>query len=300
MRSRTYRLGSRLAYRFYSIAPRAAAEAESAARSTADPVALRQTILEASLKNVPALGWTQDSIAKAVLDLKLPPLSHTLIERGPAELVEFYAEKKRHFANERVSLANKRCDDTVPTEANRNPPPNSDFATFASANSSSTRTSADALHIGLEAHIDFASPYVHTLPSALAVLLSDPQNLTFTVSIAMQIADDICNYGDIQSTRMDWYSERILAIILYGTTELYMITDFSEDLQDTRAFLQRNIATYRQLRASPDIAQRVRDMLYNLAIDAYTSGTSSSTGNSTHKTSRTGSGSTADGSNRSH
>ena len=207
---------------------------------------LRNDILEASLKNVHMLGWTQETIVKAVLDLGLPPLTHRVLGRGPVELVEFFIDKKRAFAKERVADLHAQWNSktqSTPTD------PSSSTQTVSSSGGAgvfheSHQSTHEAHHVtgpdvdtilqaAIEAHIDYIYPYAHTWPSALATF-ADPSQVSYAVTTAMQLADDIVSMSEIQASRGDWYTERLLATMLYSSTELFMLTDTSENLQDTK------------------------------------------------------------------
>lgn len=193
---------------------------------------LRGDILEASIKNVAALGWTQECIAKGVMDLGLPPLTHRVLGRGPVELVEYFIDKKRNYAKERVAaLQAKRnqpepSTESEPTDARRTD-------SFSQADHRSPLTTDEILQEAIEAHIDYIAPYVHTWPSALA-LFADPMQVSVAMTTGLQLADDIVTYGGIEASRGDWYTERLLAIMLYTSTELYLLTDTSPNFADTR------------------------------------------------------------------
>lgn len=201
---------------------------------------LRTDILEASIKNVHALGWTQECIVKAVLDLGLPPLTHRVIGRGPVEVVEYFIEKKRNYAKECVatlhaewnhpssSKSSQPADTEEPNVSN-----NAHVEDFTEEIAQSGPDMDRILQVAIEAHIDFIAPYITTWPNALATF-ADPMQASFAMSTALQLADDIVSYGGIQTSRGDWYSERMLAIMLYSSTELFMLADNSPDLQDTK------------------------------------------------------------------
>ena len=204
---------------------------------------LRNDILEASLRNVHALGWTQECIVKAVLDLGLPPLTHRVLGRGPVEVVEYFIDKKRNYAKEQVAALHAEWN-SQPSTSNTSADSTMDTSTATSEDAQAqedTYESTDkrcpdrdtVLQVAIEAHIDFIAPYVTTWPSALATF-ADPAQASFAMSSAMQLADDIVSYGDVQASRGDWYTERVLAVMLYSSTELYMLTDSSPNLQDTK------------------------------------------------------------------
>jgi ubiquinone biosynthesis protein COQ9 len=191
--------------------------------------ALRAQILEASLNNVASLGWTQDSIAKGVMDLGLPPLSHRILSRGPIEVVEYFIEKKRAYAKERVATLQGKY--AVLEHANES------FNTANNLGESSTgdkqSKTDEMMQESFEAHIDFLAPYVQTWPSALA-LFADPMQMSVAMTTGMQIADDIVTLGGIEASRNDWYTERLLAVMLYTSTELFLLSDKSPNFSDTR------------------------------------------------------------------
>ena len=194
---------------------------------------LRKDILEASIKNVPALGWTQDSIAKAVMELGLPAHTHRVLSRGPVEVVEYFIEQKRDYAKERVAELRTQYHKAEASTKSEDPDisnMNDDHDHY----DSHREVSADeVLHTAIEAHIDYMAPYVHTWPSALA-LFADPSQASAAMSTGLQIADDIVTFGGVEASRGDWYTERLLAIMLYSSTEMYMLTDTSPDFADTR------------------------------------------------------------------
>ena len=63
----------------------------------------REQILEKALCHVHELGWSEKALAQASVDIGLPPLSHTIVERGPAEIVELFMRKKS------VTLSQANC-----------------------------------------------------------------------------------------------------------------------------------------------------------------------------------------------
>jgi ubiquinone biosynthesis protein COQ9 len=41
-------------------------------------------------------------------------------------------------------------------------------------------------------------------------------------------------YPNLNATRGDWYTHRAFLLSFYGTSELYMLTDSSDKLEDTK------------------------------------------------------------------
>lgn len=122
-------------------------------------------------------------------------------------------------------------------------------ATADTDGSSSTNTTEHTpaleqeLYKIIEAHMEYLGPHRETWPSALA-LLAEPQNAASTLALLHELADDLCAQTGIKSSRMDWYTERGLLLSLYGATELYLLTDSSQDLGETKLFLKRSLELY--------------------------------------------------------
>jgi ubiquinone biosynthesis protein COQ9 len=174
---------------------------------------LRNDILELALQNVPTSGWTNDSIAKAVQTIGLPTLSHSIIERGAVELVEHFLEKKR-----------KHVFDTMTTNNN----------TSGDSSDGNKQNPDEVLIKAIETHFDYIQPYLSDWSSALALLV-DPNHISYqTFTPILDVVDDLCHFTDIKVSRLNWYSERGMLACLYGSTEMYLLTDKSENLQETK------------------------------------------------------------------
>jgi len=197
-----------------SAAPTAAAAPEAAGE------ALRFRLLEQAMLHVPVLGWSEDALAKAATDLGMPPLSFRIVNRGPVELVEHFLRKKMAHVRS-VMQTNKE------EEKGGN-----------KGQSERSLGSEYILERAIEAHLDYIHPHLSTWPSALA-LLAEPQQVPHTLTIMQDVLDDLCEFADIQTSRIDWYVERGLLLSLLGSTELFMLTDNSQDLTDTKLFLKR-------------------------------------------------------------
>jgi rpsU-divergently transcribed protein len=143
--------------------------------------------------------------------------------------VEYFIDKKRTYAKERVAALQGKY--AVLEHANES------FNTVNNPGESPTgdkqsRTD-EMMQESFEAHIDFLAPYVQTWPSALA-LFADPMQISVSMTTGMQIADDIVTLGGIEASRNDWYTERLLAVMLYTSTELFLLSDKSPNFSDTR------------------------------------------------------------------
>lgn len=204
---------------------------------TASNGSLKTDILEQALINVPTLGWTEDSLAKAVTDLGLPPLTHRIMGRGPVELVEYFLTKKRQHVKDVLKY---NC--------------NFEATTIGGNDANAGQT---PLTTAIEAHVEYIAPVLDTWPSALA-LLAEPAQLPYSLFTAMDLADELCEYADIRASRLDWYTERLLLLMFYGSVEMFLLTDTSENLRDTKDFIQRSAVTYNNARGMPNIASKIQ------------------------------------------
>lgn len=88
--------------------------------------------------------------------------------------------------------------------------------------------------------LELLVPHREALRRALAILAM-PQNLIEASSLAWRSADRIWRVAGDTATDFNHYSKRAILVGVYGSTSLVFLDDSSEDLADTRAFLDRRI-----------------------------------------------------------
>jgi ubiquinone biosynthesis protein COQ9 len=135
-----------------------------------------------------------------------------MIASGPVDLVTHFMTKKREHVSE--LLAKK-------------------YALVGLEDDGSQSNADEVVNDAIEMHLDYIAPYLSSWPKALA-LLAEPSQIPSTIQLMTDTADDICHFAGLRSSRMDWYSDRGLVLVVFCTTELYMLTDYSENMQDTR------------------------------------------------------------------
>lgn len=169
---------------------------------------VRKDIIRNALLHVHEYGWTDECIVKAVKELGLPPLSHRIVGRGASEMVQYVLEEKLSYVNNNMSL--KVESDRVVSEF-----------------------SQERLQSAIDLHLDYILPYRAHWAEAIALSLT-PAEMPFTAKAVFQLSDDLCMHSGIRSSRLDWYYERAILTALYSATELYLLTDTSDNLSDTR------------------------------------------------------------------
>lgn len=177
---------------------------------------IKLDLLNKSLNYVSEFGWSDDAIINAAKDMNLPPVTLAgIIECGSKTLIEhFLTLKRNHVRN--VMTTN----DNNPAESHES--------------SNIHQYDDDIIYKSILLHLDFIKPFQKSWPSAIAHLL-DPRYCDInTVSLLTDVIDDICEFSNIRTSRLDWYSERGFLLLVYTATELYMLSDDSVDLCDTK------------------------------------------------------------------
>ena len=83
-------------------------------------------------------------------------------------------------------------------------------------------------------------PHREALRRALAILAAPP-NLPDAARLAWRAADRVWRLAGDTATDFNHYSKRAILVGVYGSTSLVFLDDESEDLAETRAFLERRI-----------------------------------------------------------
>jgi ubiquinone biosynthesis protein COQ9 len=83
-------------------------------------------------------------------------------------------------------------------------------------------------------------PHREALRRATAIL-AQPQNLAAAAKLGWRAADRMWRVAGDKATDFNHYSKRAILTGVYGSTMLVYLDDNSEDLADTRAFLNRRI-----------------------------------------------------------
>ncbi len=83
-------------------------------------------------------------------------------------------------------------------------------------------------------------PHREALRRALA-MLALPGNVAFSARLAWRSADRVWRLAGDTATDFNHYSKRTILIGVYGSTSLIFLDDETDDLAETRAFLDRRI-----------------------------------------------------------
>jgi ubiquinone biosynthesis protein COQ9 len=88
--------------------------------------------------------------------------------------------------------------------------------------------------------LEIITPHKEASRRALAIL-AQPQNLGLAGRLAWRAADRMWRIAGDKATDFNHYTKRATLMAVYGSTTLVYLDDTSEDLAETRAFLDRRI-----------------------------------------------------------
>jgi ubiquinone biosynthesis protein COQ9 len=72
-------------------------------------------------------------------------------------------------------------------------------------------------------------------------VMAEPANVQTSLALMHELVDGIWAAAGDQSSDSTWYTKRMALQVVYTTTELYMLTDFSPGHADTWSALDRRM-----------------------------------------------------------
>jgi len=199
---------------------------------------LRREILSASLKHVPRWGWTQESIAAGSKDLGLSLMAHGMFPRGGIELIE-------------------HLHDTLHEE----------WLADLEATNTQGHTTVEKLLFACRTRLLKQSGYMSAWPQALA-LQAMPLNAPAAIANLARTCDAAWMHAGDQSVDASWYSKRMMLGGVYMAAEVYMLTDYSVDFEDTFSFLDRQLRDVQSTGAQLGLAFQQVEVLMQQALQS--------------------------------
>lgn len=171
----------------------------------------RDAAIEAMLAHVPFDGWTARALRAGLADAGMPADEAVLLfPGGAADMVETYCD-----------LADRWMEQ--------------DAAGLTQA-SLTRRVRAVIL-----ARLTRNHPHREAVRRGLAVLAL-PMNARVAVGCSARTVDAIWHAAGDESADFSWYTKRLLLAGVYQATLLFWLRDGSDDMAETRAFLDRRLA----------------------------------------------------------
>lgn len=102
------------------------------------------------------------------------------------------------------------------------------------------KSETDRLRYLINRRLAMNRPVLKFLPNALGHMIL-PKNLTKSLTELHCLSDDITYYAGDRSTDFTWYSKRFSISGLFVQSELFMLTDTTNDLSDTSKFVDSRL-----------------------------------------------------------
>ncbi|XP_065851375.1 uncharacterized protein [Euphorbia lathyris] len=169
-------------------------------------------VLQASLRHVIRLGWTEEAMIAGARDAGVSPALVGSFPRKEAALVEFFMDECLQQLIDRIE-SGEELNNLVPSER-----------------------ISKLVRIRLE----MQAPYISKWPQALSIQ-AHPSNAATSFKQRAVLLDEIWHATGDESSDIDWYAKRTVLGGIYSTTEIYMLTDSSPDFRDTWAFLDHRV-----------------------------------------------------------
>ncbi|KAI0453974.1 ubiquinone biosynthesis protein COQ9 [Xylaria acuta] len=177
-----------------------------------------RAILAAAYRRVPEHGFSQHALSLGARDAGYPDVSTNLLSEGPFSIIRY------HLVARREALARRR--DAIFADAGA--------AAAAPVPARVERLTWERLLGNRDVN--------HRWQEALAIM-AQPSHVPASLHELALLADEIHFLAGDTSVDPTWYTKRGGLSMIYASSELFMTNDRSPGFGDTRAFLQRRLAS---------------------------------------------------------
>lgn len=197
---------------------------------------IQTQVLDDALDLVPEYGWTRaclgewccelviepsfnvfdcEQTEQSARNLGLSPLSHGIAPNGEVDLVGHFVRKCNAGLKERIKEEH-------------------DFDEL---------TTRDRIKCVIRKRLEMTLPVQESWAEALGTL-AVPHNLCVAGELMAETVDEILHQCGDESVDVYWYIKRGLISGVYGTSELFMLTDSHVDKLDTWKFVDQRVDDY--------------------------------------------------------
>lgn len=176
-------------------------------------------VLNASLRHVIKLGWSEAAMIAGAKELGVSPSIIGSFPRKEAALVEYFMDDCLQKLIDRID-AEEDLRNLIPSER--------------------------ILKL-VRSRLEMQIPYISRWAQALSIQ-AQPLNIPVSFKQRAMLVDEIWHAVEDESSDVDWYVKRTVLGGIYSTTEIYMLTDSSPDFRDTWAFLDGRVKDLFDLR----------------------------------------------------
>lgn len=210
-------------------------EKNKATREADEDEATKTSILNSSLRYVCEQGWSQSALSSGAEALGHPSVVAGLFPGGGLDLVLHHVRTCNH----RLDVMMKEEVDQLLQDGGR-------------------------INIGkfirkfVEERLRMNEEFLlcDKWSEAMAIL-ANPSNACDSLGCVQELCDDIWHRAGDKSSDLNWYSKRISLAAVYGSTELFMVQDKSEDFKNTWQFLDRRFQDLRLVQSAGSLPQEL-------------------------------------------
>jgi len=172
----------------------------------------RLNIIETAVRDFVKLhGWTVESLSLAAEKHGYPGVAHGMFPDGAIDLVEYFIQNCNKEMSKKI----------LPQDME-------------------SMTMKDRIKLVIRTRLEMVAPFKNNWFQALG-LLALPQNGPRSLHSLAVLVDEILFLAGDKSSNFDWYTKRALISAIYISTELFMLTDMSSNLDNTWQFLERRM-----------------------------------------------------------
>lgn len=175
---------------------------------------LLDQVQQAALSHVATEGWTHAALVGGARDVGVSPAICGSLQNGGTDLAQFFVNRcNRELASKAVTEAQSL--QALPLQ--------------------------QRLGTLLRWRLQLVLPFLDSWPSAMA-LLARPSAAAVSLRLLNELVDEVWHAAGDTSADLTWYAKRAALCSVYSATELYMLTDFSPNTNDTWNILDRQLA----------------------------------------------------------
>ncbi|XP_052741827.1 ubiquinone biosynthesis protein COQ9, mitochondrial isoform X2 [Bicyclus anynana] len=176
---------------------------------------IKKRILAKALDFVTKSGWSVDSLAHGAEAAGYPGVSHGLFPNGGGDLVHYF---------------NVTCNEKLVEE----------MKSWPKEKLKEPKVPAQQIENAIMTRILMIEPYKSTWPKAMAIQTL-PNNVPNCLATLLSLVDDICYHTGDRSVDFNWYIRRVGLAGIYKASELFYLTDSSQNSSATRSFVKSRI-----------------------------------------------------------
>ncbi|XP_045450806.1 ubiquinone biosynthesis protein COQ9, mitochondrial [Melitaea cinxia] len=176
---------------------------------------IKKNILAKALDFVQKTGWSIESLAQGAEAAGYPGVAHGLFPNGGGDLVHYF---------------NITCNEKLVEQ----------MKSWPKGELKESKVPAQLIENAIMMRLLMIEPYKSTWPKAMAIQAL-PNNVPNCLATLLSLVDDICYHTGDRSVNFNWYIRRVGLAGIYKASELFYLTDSSQNNSGTRSFVKSRI-----------------------------------------------------------